>query len=276
MTTPAQAAGAQLTQQRPTNPNTTCQQKTKLAPTTRARDKEAITLAWLGIFACSTTPQIKKLLAIKADGYLPKLQHDGLVEGRTVGKMNEKIWTLTPRGRESAAQILGWHPYKIRAERVNVSIASHNGKAQDIALDWILTRKGPRVEEIRKLTAYLDMQRTLSVAAPDVVYASEGRYGGVVWLAWEIECNPKADKELTNKVKRLAELQVRHGYCDRLHVEWHIRGGETVLRRYERVWEEACRALRAEMIKDAYPNEPEMKRIKAMAFPTCKTHHLPD
>jgi len=275
MNTPANAVGAQLKTQCQTNPNAACMKRTKQAPTTRAREKEALVLGWLGVFGMTTTQIVKSLLNIKGDGYLPKLQRDGLVQSRAIGKMAEKAWTLTPAGAGAARRVLGWDVDRVRADRLNVSIATHDTLGQLAAMQ-LLEHFEDKLPEIRKLTSEHDMKRSLGASASDVVYEQYDEEGRLVWLACEVETNPKGESELTGKMGRLIDLVVRQKRCDRLHVAWYVAGGERVRERYEKIWGRTVTGVRTQMQRDAFPDHAEMQRIKDMAFPTCSYLPLPE
>lgn len=259
---------------RQANPNAACQAHSNMAPTLRGRDKEAIVLAWIGIFGWTTTAIVKKLLNVQSGGYLPKLQRDGLVDSRSVGRMSEKVWSLTnPAGRQAAERILGWSANRIRPNRVNVSIATHDELGQRAALAFLKDAKD-LVGEIRKLSAERQL-RAKGGAVPDVVYADYTREGEVGWAAFEIETNAKGDAELEGKMRRLIELVVRQRRCAKMHVHWMIDGGEAVRSRYQRLWAKVSFEVRQQLYGEASPHQEEMARVKAMYFPTCSVHGLP-
>ncbi len=269
MNTPAQAGSAQRKEQRIKS----LKSHRTGAPTTRAREKEAITLAWLGVFGTLTTPMVKLLLAIEGDGYLPKLQRDGLVQCQAVGKMIQKVWTLTPQGLVAAELILGWEASRVRADRLNVSIATHDELGQLAALRLLQGYNSVSVNAIRRLHAERDL-RQKGIAAPDVVI--EGTYketGGLSWYAIEIETSHKGDRELRAKMVRLIELLVQHERCDRLRVAWYLDGEKPKLR-YLRVWEEALNEVKGHIRSDAYPAKAK-ERMQTLPYPTCSVHDLP-
>lgn len=260
---------------RPDNPNAACLAHCGAAPTARAREKEALVLCWLGVFGITTTAIVKRLLAIRGDGYLPKLQRDGLVHGRALGKMTEKVWTLTSQGAIAAQKLLGRRITPIRGDKVNLSTADHDLRGQEAALRLLTEAGGVVVDNIQNLRSDHELRRTLGTAAPDVVYADCNTEGGVSWLAFEIERNAKGEAELTSKMRRLIALGVSQEHCDRLHIAWIINGQEPVRVRYERTWEATCEAVRKEMMREAFPDEREIQRIAQLRFPTSSFESLP-
>lgn len=273
MNTTPEAAGAQVMNKRPRSPNAACIRHTRKAPTARAREKVSLVLAWLGTFGMTTTGLVKQLLHIKGDGYLPQLERAGLVQGRSVGKMSEKVWFLTRPGGDAAEAVIGRAVRGLRADRVNLSTAHHDLLAQQAFLNMIRFEED-KLRAIAAATSEHDLRRSLGVAAPDLVWAGYLPSGEVEWRAYEIERNPKGENELLEKMKRLIYLQVQKR-CDKLHVYWFVAGGEHVRRRYETIWGYAVRQVRGELLKDEFDLE-KVELLKRIAFPTCSYAGLPE
>jgi len=267
------ASGPQVADERPRSPNAACLKHTRKAPTARAREKVSLVVAWLGTFGMTTTGLVKQLLHIKGDGYLPQLERAGLVQGRSVGKMTEKVWTLTRQGGEAAEAVLGRAVRGPRADKINPSTAHHDLLAQQAFLNMIRFEQD-RLREIAAATSEHDLRRGLGVAAPDLIWVGYLPSGEVEWRAYEIERNPKGENELLEKMKRLIYLQVQKR-CDKLHVYWFVAGGEHVRRRYETIWGYAIRQVRGELLTDEFdPKKVEL--LKRMVFPTCSYAGLPE
>lgn len=278
MSTPAQAVSAQPKKARPSNPNAASFRKSNKGPTARAREKEQCTLALIGTFGFTTTKLVKRLLNIESDGYLLHLQKAtgkkaALVQSRSIGRLSEKIWTLTPEGKEAAEMIIGRKVKEVRADKVNTSIAEHDLAAQ-IAIINIIKFEENKLGKLLELRAEWELKGELNQAAPDLIQETSTADGGVKWLAYESERNQPGEKRMREKMRRLIKLQlVKH--CDELHIQWLIKAGEPVRRRYERLWLEVLADMRKEAV-DAYPDDPvRAEKMRTMPFPTSSFLEMP-
>lgn len=104
----------------------------------------------------------------------------------------------------------------------------------------------------------------------------EGGAAGVGWLAFEIERNAKGERELHQKMRRLIYLMARQRRCDKLHICWHIAGGEQVRERYAKTWDQTANKVRAEMFNEAKPDEKRMMEVAQMRFPSSSFAGLPE